>query len=182
MAGSNLRRARWGGGRDTSPRGSASPGRFGDATCCTTGRNPAGSSGHSGGSRRGRRARGGISAFELALRTEVVVGDVGPAMGLDSSEVVEQERHRLGDHRRAPGPHEWSASLVQLRAGHTSAQSGAEPTWPSHGPPSSRRPRSARTHLWWIPLHKHFEKPVADTSPKSSTGAMALDHNERAEA
>ncbi len=37
-------------GRDTRPWGSASPGRCGDAACCTTGRNLAGSSGHSGGS------------------------------------------------------------------------------------------------------------------------------------
>ncbi len=43
-----------------------------------------------------------LERLELSLRVGVVVGDVGPRVGLGDAEVSEQERDRLRGHRTAP--------------------------------------------------------------------------------
>jgi hypothetical protein len=42
-----------------------------------------------------------LEGFEVTFREGVVVGDVGPAVGLGYAEIRQQEGHRLGGHRGA---------------------------------------------------------------------------------
>ena len=49
-----------------------------------------------------RKFRPVLHRLELALRIRIVIGYMGTTVGLGHSQVRQQQRHRLGGHRRAP--------------------------------------------------------------------------------